>query len=372
MKLVRKSILVGFTVLMSTSVFAAVILFPSLSLAEQKVKFGRYQSRAIFNKAQTTQCPAPLVILIPGSGAHGPEEMMPGTMTHDGEDHAIFGEFSEGLRRGQVGTLAVGKPGLEFFKSWDPKDKFYDLSMYQNLEWQGLIDNLKDAVEFAKTLSCVDPQRIYVLGHSEGTQVAVDYAWQNPSTVKGLLLVGFSGESLASTVEWQFFRRVIDMLIAPDVDTNKDGYMSVEEAKAWPEVVWPWKPDQDKVSFAEIEQTLRSNPMAQKEYQTLEQSKMWKGVFDRAPIYDRAASLKEDLYVFTGALDVQTRPEEALKMKDQCKKIQKKNCEVHLIPNLGHVMSLPKGPRKHKLLDATLGGVDESFKSLLHSKAQKF
>lgn len=347
------------------------VLLPSLSFAEQKITFGRYDSRAIFNEANVAQCPAPLVILIPGSGANGPEEMMPGAVTDDGMDHSIFGEFSEGLRRGNVGTLAVGKPGIDFFKTWNPKDKFYDQSMYQNLGWQDLIDNLKDAVEFSKTLPCVDPSRIYVLGHSEGTQVAVDYAQQNPSVAKGLLLVGFSGENLATTVDWQLFRRVIDVFVQPDVDVNRDGYMSLNEAKVWPELVWPWKPSQDKVSYAEIEQTLRGDPDTQNEYQKLTKAKIWQGVFFREPIYAEAASLSEDLYVFTGDLDIQTRPEEALKMKNQCEKVQKSNCEVHLVPGLGHAMSQPKGPRKHKLLDSTLGGVDESFKSLLHSTALK-
>lgn len=348
-----------------------MLAVPGSSFADQKIIFGRFNSRAIFNQSNATQCPAPLVVMIPGSGANGPEEMMPGAITHDGADHSIFGDFSEGLSRGQVGTLAVGKPGVDFFKSWDPKDKFYDRSMYANLGWQDLIDNLADAVNLAGTLPCVDKSRIYVLGHSEGTQVAVDYARQNPSHVKGLLLVGFLGENLATTIDWQLFRRAIDTFIEPDVDTNRDGYMSVDEAKAWPELSWPWEPAQDKVSFAAIEQTLRSNSALREEYQGLVNSKIWKGVFFRKPIYEEAASLNQDLYVFTGELDVQTRPEEVLKMKSQCVVMGKANCQVHVVPGLGHAMSQPKGPRKHKLLDSTFGGVDETFKHLLHTTALK-
>jgi pimeloyl-ACP methyl ester carboxylesterase len=351
---------------------ASLFLLPTASLAEQRLNIGKFNSRAIFREAPGAQCPAPLVILVPGSGANGPEEMIPAKMTGDGKDHSIFASFSEGLNRGRVSTLALGKPGVDFFKSWDPKDRFYDLPLFQNLAWQDLIDNLKQAIDFAKTLPCVDLNRIYVLGHSEGTQVAVDFALQNPLTAKGLILVGFDGESLATTVDWQIFRRVIDVFVKPDVDTNQDGFMSKSEAAAWPELVWQWEPSQDKVSLTEMERKLRESPALQKEFQKLENAKIWQGVFHRSPVYDQAARLKENLYVFTGALDVQTRPEYALEMKDRAEKADKKNCEVFLVPGLGHAMSAPKGIRKQPLLDATLGPVDESFKTLLQSTAAKF
>lgn len=347
------------------------LLVPSLALAQQQLTFGRFQSRAIFNQTDDGKCFDPLVILVPGSGSNGPEEMMPSTLTGDGKDHSLFAAFSEGLRRGHVGTLAVGKPGVDFFSSWDKTKWFYDASMYQNLGWQDLIDNLKDAVAFAKTLPCVDPSRIVVLGHSEGTQVAVDFSNQNPSDVAGIILVGFSGENLATTVDWQLFRRDIDAWLAPDVDVNHDGYISMDEAKAWPDFHWDWKPIQTQVSFADIEKELRATPALQQAYQKMSTAKIWNGVFNRSPIYPEAAALKQDIYVFTGTLDVQTRPEEAIKLRDECAAQHKANCEVYLVPGLGHGMSTPKGPWKQKLLDSTLGPVDESFLVLLANTAGK-
>jgi hypothetical protein len=41
------------------------------------------------------------------------------------------------------------------------------------------------------------------------------------------------------------------------------------------------------------------------------------------------------------------------------------------LEGLGHGMSQPKSPRKQKLLDATLGPVDESFINLLSRTASK-
>lgn len=346
---------------------ATVLLFPTMVFAQAKITFGRFNSRALYTPASV--CPAPLVILVPGSGANGPEEMMPASITGDGKDHSIFASFSQGLQAGHVATLAIGKPGLEFFKSWDAKDRFYDSALYQGLGWQDLINNLSDAVDYAKTLPCVDATRITVLGHSEGTQVAVDFANQKPLAVRSLILVGFSGENLATTIDWQFYRRPIDAWLKPDVDQDHDGFISREEAKAWPEFSWNWQAGQDKVALSDIEGALRSDININLQFQRAATSKIWAGIFNRDPIYKEAAALSQNIFVFTGEMDVQTRPEEALRLQAECKAQNKSNCEVTIVPGLGHAMSLPKGPRRQKLLGATLGPVEDSFLDLLTATA---
>jgi hypothetical protein len=125
------------------------------------------------------------------------------------------------------------------------------------------------------------------------------------------------------------------------------------------------------VSLAEIESTLRSNVELQKQYLSLSSSPVWQGVFNRAPIYTAAAQLSQALYIWTGGLDIQTRPEEALKLKDVCQLTGKLNCNVHILPGLGHGMSQPRGPRRQKLLDATLGPVDEAFLKALEQTARQ-
>ncbi len=90
---------------------------------------------------------------------------------------------------------------------------------------------------------------------------------------------------------------------------------------------------------------------------------------NREPIYNEAANLSQDLFVFTGTLDINTRPEEALKLKEACLSQKKSNCEVTLVPGLGHAMSMPKGPRRQKFIDSTLGPVEDSFLNLLTQTA---
>ena len=70
-----------------------IILAPTMAFAQQKITFGRFSSRAIYTQGDV--CPAPLVVLVPGSGANGPEEMMPGKLTEDGKPHSLFAQISE-------------------------------------------------------------------------------------------------------------------------------------------------------------------------------------------------------------------------------------------------------------------------------------
>ena len=359
-----------FNVIFLLKVF--IILFAKQLYAQQNLTFGRYESRAIFKKSNDPNCFAPIVILVPGSGANGPEEMVPASATSDNRDHSIFNAFSEGLHKGHAGTLSIGKPGVEFFKTWDKSKWFYNQTLFANLQWQDLINNLKDAVALAKTLPCVNPKRIVVLAHSEGTQVAIDFAHQNPYEVSDFILVGFAGESLAVTLDWQFFRRPIDAWLKPDVDINRDNFISKVEVEQWPEFQWNWKPQQTIVSLIEIEQALRADVSLLKKYKEFSLTPLWKNVFNRPAIYSDAARLKQNIYVFTGALDVQTRPEESLNLQTECRRKNKANCWVHIVPGLGHAMSEPKGLRKQKLIDATLGPVSPNFLKLLESIAKQF
>jgi pimeloyl-ACP methyl ester carboxylesterase len=332
---------------------------------------GKYRSRAIWTAASAEQSKAPVVILIPGSGAHGPEEMMPPSMTADGKDHALFSEFSGAFNKAGVHTLAVGKPGIEFFSGWDISKWFYDVALYKGLHWQDLIDNLGEAVSYVRSLSSVDPTRIYVLGHSEGTQVAVDYAANDPS-IAGVILLGYAGEDLATIVDWQLFKRDIEDFIATDVDANHDGYVTKEEAAKWSEFQWNWQPGADRVSYQDIENAARKEPQRMAFADKMRNSPLYDhGIFNRGPIYQKTASLHQSVFTFTGALDLQTPPKEALALADTCKDVRKKNCSVTVVPGVGHGFSPPKKPRSHPLLDMTLGPVEPSFQDLLTQVAQE-
>jgi len=308
--------------------------------------------------------------MIPGSGANGPEEMMPTTLTLDNQDHSLFQEISDPLNQTGVFTIALGKPGVDFFSSWDKQKWFYDKALYQSLHWQDLLDNVHAAVDYALTQPNVDPKRIYLLGHSEGTQVAVDCAALD-SRVKGIILLGYMGADMETVLDWQFYKRDIEFFVATDVDANKDGFVDRTEAAKWPDFVWAWKDDQQKISYAEIEAVLRADPTLKTIFNKMANSPLYSnGIFNRGEINSKTVSLQQDVFVFNGALDMQTPAREALKLEALCKEKHKKNCEISIIPGVGHGFSAPKPPLSQQVVNLTVGPIDLKFQKILSDFAK--
>lgn len=340
-------------------------LVGAIEPTQEKLSIGTFKSRALFGAAlDDLNAKKPVVIMIPGSGPNGPEGMVEPTVTLDHKYHSILNDLSTPLRKAGFHTLQLGKPGVEFFDPAHPHTQFYDLDLLKNLRWQGYIDNVAAAVAYVKTRSDVDSNHIFLLGHSEGTQVAVDFA-QNHPHISGLILLGFMGEDMKTELGWQLYRRVIDTFIIPDVDKNQDGYVSKEEVARWPGVFFGLAADQERISLAEIEQLLRADPQNQALFNAAKQSASLAGVFERGSIYDKVLSLKMPIFVMTGSLDVQTRPEEALKLKNLASAAGRSNIHVKIIPGFGHGFSAPRPPRSHQLLDLTVGPVDSSFQNIL-------
>lgn len=82
--------------------------------------------------------------------------------------------------------------------------------------------------------SLVDPKRVVMLGHSEGT-LDVSHIATDPATQKdvaGVVLMGVQGYDIKTTLQYQLVDRDISFL-QQDADTNKDGKISVAEFLNW-------------------------------------------------------------------------------------------------------------------------------------------
>jgi dienelactone hydrolase len=367
----------GWKTHLKTLFFLMVSTFMSLDITalatSQKINIGTYKSRAIWTPVlpRTENAKVPAVILIPGSGPNGPEEMVPSSLTVDNKDHSIFEAFSVPFNRANIHTLAIGKPGVEFHSSWNPNTYFYDKTLYSGLKWGDLIANVKAAVEFVRSQPNVDINKIYLLGHSEGTQVSIDYAAQDQK-LKGIILLGFMDNDISTTLDWQLYRRPIDWFVARDVDTNHDGYVSREEASLCPDFRWTWKEGEKEISYKQIEDGLRNDPKLQALVDATKKSPLYSGgIFARGPIHNLAVSLKQDIYVYNGELDLQTRASEASALENAASAIGKANVSVTIVPGVGHGFSPPRPPRSQPLLDITIGPVEERFQNILFALAQK-
>jgi dienelactone hydrolase len=351
----------------------------------EKIQIGNMKARALWSKANVKEGKkAPALILIPGSGPNGPEEMMPGKLTEDGKPHSLFQQISEPFVKQNFNVISLGKPGIEFFSRWDDQGwfdlqvLFYDQDLFKKLTWAGLIDNLAAGIDFLKHQPTVDTKKIYILGHSEGTQIASDYA-KRDSSIAGYILLGYSGQNIKKILEWQMVQRPMEHFIKTDIDPKHRGFVTKADTANWPspillddaEFVWPWKADQDMLTYAEIEMYLRKSTKIDTTLAKCKASPFYGAVCDRLDFYSETAKIKSPIYIFTGKLDLQTPPSEAVALKDACDKIGKRDCYLHLIPDVGHGFSRPRGPRRHPLADLTVGPVNQNTINELNDLASR-
>lgn len=329
---------------------------------EQRLEIGHFHARAILACTPRAARDRTIAILIPGTGAHGPEEAMPGSITADGQETQILTSVARALRDAGLHTLQLGKPGIDFHTDWDLEKIAYDKSLYERLTWNDLLQNVDEAVEYITTQRPCGATRIVLLGHSEGTMRSADAAARNPR-IRGLIFLGFHGRGYRDMVEWQAYRRPIELLVRTDIDADHDGYVTREEAARWPrDFSYPWQDGESRVSIEAYERSLRSNPELVNAVAAVARLPLYSnGFWERAPNYATVAQLPIPVLAFTGTLDVMTPPSEVEALKAACATAGKRDCEIHLVPGLGHGLSPPKPPRSHPLLDQTEGPVDAKF-----------
>lgn len=363
-------------------ILSIALLITYVEAASAKDIFvGKYQARGILSVVEKKNGKSPMVVLFPGSGAMGPEVRFPGffiksdgqkrLVTTDGVSHSIFEGFTAALNEAGVSTLAIGKPGVDFSAPDVYPPPFYDQSLYQSLTWYDWVETAREAVAFARTLSEVDPDRIYVLGHSESTQMVADYAITD-SRLAGVILLGVLNDSFATGDAYQIFEADADLFVSRTVDANHDGFIEKSEATLWPnDFSWTWDKGQTRVSIAEIKVARKNDPRLQAQYKNAK-SKFREAVYDRpSTLAEILVPLGMSLFVFTGELDVMTVPAQAEAVDGVCKKAAKKNCEVLIVPGLGHGFSAPIAPRSEPFLDWSFGPVAPEFQNLLKKLGQR-
>ena len=349
-----------------------------------RVEIGAFRSRALVRIAHDGPA-RPLVILVPGRGPAGPEEMMSGEHTLSRAPVSVFHQLSDALLAGGVNTIRLGKPGVDFYAGNDADNdddedqrtepRFYDEALFQSLRWSQLVDNLAAAVDYARRQPGVDANKIYILGHAEGAQVAADYAQRDPR-VKGLLLLGYYGDDASTLGYWRIFQRDVDLYLRTDVDENGDGRISRQELESHPEVrgqLPAFTPSQRYLEVDSARSFRLTSPALNELFSKYREAPLYAdGIFNRGPVDRAVAALPQDLYVFNGALDVEAPPYQASQLRFACKHAYKENCYVEIVPGLGHGFSAPRAPRAHPFLDRTFGPVAPEFLRKITELARRF
>ncbi len=128
----------------------------------------------------------PVVIMVHGSGATNLNESV------GAEDNRPFEDIAFGLAKQGIASIRYDKRNYAY------PDTYVRLGKQVTIQDE-VLNDVNAAIDYTKTLSEVDNQQIYILGHSLGGMLAPKIAHDNPS-VAGLIIMAGSARHLEDIV----------------------------------------------------------------------------------------------------------------------------------------------------------------------------
>jgi hypothetical protein len=172
--------------------------------------------------------PFPGALLITGSGA----EDMNASAIFIRIDNATgtkiypptpFFQIAEYLSDRGFVTLRYDKRGI------GENHTIVDSNVWGNMTINDLIQDANKALAVLMKQPEVDPNRITVLGHSEGTVISPRVAIDNPGKVKNIVLMGAAAQNISEIIDFQLV--TLPLLYSKQVlDKDHSGLLSVQEA----------------------------------------------------------------------------------------------------------------------------------------------
>ncbi|MGN6615315.1 MAG: alpha/beta hydrolase family protein, partial [Candidatus Nitrosocosmicus sp.] len=153
--------------------------------------------------------PFPGVLLIHGSGVADKDYYV-------NKEISLFKQISQYLSERGFAVLKYDKRGV------GPNFTVANANVWGNLTFNDLKSDAQKALDVLAKQPEVDPNRISVIGHSEGTTITPRIAIDNPSKVKNIVLMGAAANNTRDLV---YFRDVAIPLLYTDrvLDPNKTG-----------------------------------------------------------------------------------------------------------------------------------------------------
>jgi uncharacterized protein len=176
--------------------------------------------------------PFPGVLLIAGSGIRDMNESLDYVRIDNQTGSKVypptpFFQIAEYLSERGFAVLRYDKRGI------GENGTILDSNAWGNLTFNDLKQDAEKALAVLAQQPEVDPSRITILGHSEGTVIAPRVAIDNTTKVRNLVFMGAAAENV---YELGYFQNVdLKVLYAEKVlDRNRDGLLSVSEAEKDP------------------------------------------------------------------------------------------------------------------------------------------
>lgn len=135
----------------------------------------------------TGKGPFPSVLLVPGTGATD----MNVTIT---EDVRPFWQIANYLSERGFEVLRYDKRGV------GPNLTIQDSNIWGNITVTDLIHDAQKALNVLSEQPDVDPKSMSIIGHSEGTVIVPRVAFDNPTQVKNIVLIGVVAQNLIKDI----------------------------------------------------------------------------------------------------------------------------------------------------------------------------
>jgi len=167
--------------------------------------------------------PFPGVLLIPGSGVVDMNETLGFVHRNDPKPPTPFWQIAQYLSERGFAVLRYDKRGI------GANNTILDSNVWGNSTANDLIQDTKKALNILSLQPEVDPKRISLIGHSEGTLYAPRVAIDNSTKVKNIILMGVLAQNPARVVE--YYQDVsLPLEYATQVlDKNHTGSISIEQ-----------------------------------------------------------------------------------------------------------------------------------------------
>lgn len=278
------------------------------------------------------------VVLLHGSGATDMDQTVPAALTSTGRAERPFADLADRLARSGFAVLRYNKRGVES----DPRQN--DPHVIETTGVADLVADAMQAVSLMRATGVVRPERVVLLGHSEGSVVGSLVAERDPA-IAGLACISPMARGLAAILHYQLVERVLTWAFA-QVDSDHDGRLSREELAAHPRYRIPAaRLDQDgdgTVDHRELACGLEAD--WQRFLKGAEGSPWMREHLSLETNLERMPRLALPIQLFHGEEDAQTPLDEARSLARALARRPSGPATLDTFPGLGHGLAPPLAP----------------------------